>query len=107
MGTRFRAREPERLPVLLGPGLLAVLTMFYGCASMQDTPEQQYVWAMGRICDAKSNTWFMDKVEPDGAYTVRGAPNSVPSPNIPYFDCMKEQFEAHPYPEWTQNNKKK
>jgi hypothetical protein len=64
---------------------------------MQDTPQQEYVWAMGRICDAKSNTWYMDKVEADGRYTIRGAANSVPSPNLPYFDCMREQFKAQPY----------
>jgi hypothetical protein len=78
-----------------------ILSIWTGCASMQDTPQQEYVWAMGRICDAKSNTWFMDKVEADGRYTIRGATNSVPSPNLPYFDCMREQFKAQPYSEWT------
>ncbi len=32
---------------------------------MQDTPQQEYVWAMGPACDATSNTWFVDKVEAD------------------------------------------
>ena len=61
---------------------------------MQDTPQQEYVWAMGRICDAKSNTWYMDKVEADGRYTIRGAANSVPSPNLPYFDCMRRAVQG-------------
>ena len=33
--------------------------------AMQDTPQQEYVWAMGPACDATSNTWFVDKVEAD------------------------------------------
>jgi len=56
---------------------------------------------MGRICDAKSNTWYMDKVEPDGSYTIRGATNSVPGP---YF--MKGQFKVQPYSEWAKTQKK-
>ena len=80
--------------------LFLVLPAIVGCASAKDTPQQEYVWAMGRICDARSSTWYLDKVQPDGSYTVRGATNSVPGPNVPYFDCMKEQFRAHPYAEW-------
>jgi hypothetical protein len=79
---------------------LFVLSGLMGCASAKDTPQQEYVWAMGRICDSRSNTWYMDKVEPDVRYTIRGATNSVASPNLPYVDCMKEQFKEHPYGEW-------
>ena len=57
---------------------LLMLPVLVGCASAKDTPQQEYVWAMGRICDARSNTWYLDKVDPDGSYTVRGASNSVP-----------------------------
>src|SRR5215813_10438436 len=65
-----------------------LVAAFAGCATAKDTPQQEYVWAMGRICDRQSNTWYLDQVKPDGSYTVRGATNSVPGPNIPYFDCM-------------------
>jgi hypothetical protein len=67
---------------------------------MKDTPQQAYVWDMGRICDGKSNTWYMDKVEADGSYTIRGATNSIPSPDLPYFQCMREQFKTHPFLDW-------
>lgn len=86
---------------------LLVLPVLVGCASAKDTPQQEYVWAMGRICDSRSNTWYMDKVEPDGSYTIRGAANSVPSPDLPYFGCMKEQFEVHPYAEWLKTRQTK
>jgi hypothetical protein len=42
----------------------------------------------------------MDKVEPDGGYTIRGASNSIAAPNLPYFDCMNEQFKVHPFADW-------
>ena len=80
---------------------LVVLPLFIGCASMKETPQQGYVWEMGRICDSRSNTWYMDKVEADGSYTIRGATNSVGGPNLPYFDCMKEQIKAHPFADWS------
>jgi hypothetical protein len=107
MATRSRAHVAKRSPCRLMAALLPIiLAAWTGCASMQDTPQQQYVWAMGRVCDAQSNTWFMDKVEADGRYTIRGAANSVPSPDLPYFDCMREQFKAQPYSEWTKAQKK-
>ena len=85
---------------LLGSAVLLVLPFFVSCASMKDTPQQEYVWEMGRICDSRSNTWYMDKVEPDGGYTIRGASNSIAAPNLPYFDCMNEQFKVHPFGDW-------
>jgi hypothetical protein len=85
---------------LLSSAFLVVLPLFVGCASMKNTPRQEYVWEMGRICDSRSNTWYMDKVEADGSYTIRGATNSIGGPNLPYFDCMKEQFKVHPFAEW-------
>jgi hypothetical protein len=85
---------------LLGSAFLVVLLLFVGCGSMRNTPKQEYVWEMGRICDSRSNTWYMDKVEADGSYTIRGATNSIGGPNLSYFDCMKDQFNAHPYADW-------
>lgn len=90
---------------LLGSALLIILATFGGCASVQNTPRQEYVWEMGRICDSRSNTWYMDKVEPDGSYTIRGATNSVGGPNLPYFSCMNEQFKAQPFPDWAKARK--
>jgi hypothetical protein len=89
-----------------GSALLVVLPLLIGCASMKETPQQEYVWEMGRICDSRSNTWYMDKVEPDGRYTIRGATNSIGGPNLPYFDCMREQFKAHPFNDWAKAHKK-
>lgn len=89
-----------------GSACLVVLALLVGCVSTQNTPQQEYVWDMGRICDSRSNTWYMDKVEPNGSYTIRGATNSIGGPNLPYFDCMKEQFKAHPFLDWARAEKK-
>src|SRR6266852_4641032 len=97
--------DSKRSICLLGSALLAVLSIVAGCASMQNTAKQEYVWEMGHICDSRSNTWYLDKVEPDGRYTVRGAANSIGSPNLPYFECMKEQFRAHPFSDWVKAQK--
>src|SRR5215813_11337323 len=72
-----------------------------GCAALQNTPAQDYTWAMGRACD--TTTMSMERVETDGRYWVRGASN-VASLNS-YFDCMKEQFKAHPYLDWLKAQK--
>ena len=101
MATRSRASASKGSPFLPMCLLPIIVALGIGCASIQDTPQQEYVWAMGRICDAKSNSWYMDNVEADGRYTIRGATNSVASPNLPYFDCMREQFKDQPYSEWT------
>ena len=98
--------EPKGSPCLLKSALLALLAIFAGCASVQNTPQQEYVWEMGKICDGRSNTWYLDKVDPDGRYTVRGATNSIGGPNIPYFDCMKEQFRTHPFLDWANAQKR-
>jgi hypothetical protein len=105
MATRRWTTGWNRWAYLLGSALVAVLAILAGCASMKDTPQQAYVWEMGRICDGKSNTWYMDKVEADGSYTIRGATNSIPSPDLPYFQCMREQFKAHPFLDWAKTRK--
>jgi hypothetical protein len=91
----------------VGPGRLftmgtlvgLVLVIVAGCATTQETPQQSYVWQMGRICDAQSPFWRMERVEADGRYLIQGATNAPPGRNE-YVECMKEQFARKPYPQW-------
>ena len=106
MAVRRSSRESKLSTRLLSSALLAVLAIFNGCASSQNSPQQEYVWEMGRVCDSRSNTWYMDKVEPDGRYTIRGATNSIGGPNLPYFQCMNEQFKTHPFLDWARAQQK-
>jgi hypothetical protein len=80
-------------------GALVLLLSLAGCATTQETPQQAYVWEMGRICDGKSPFWRIERVEADGRYWVQGATNAPPGMND-YFACMKEQFAKTPYRTW-------
>ncbi len=81
-------------------GLLTVLVtlvvLLAGCASVQNTPQQDYVWEMGRNCN--TTTLYMTQVDSDGRHRVQGASNVIHF--TPYFDCMKLQFRVHPYLDW-------
>src|SRR5262245_13231085 len=72
-----------------------------GCATAQNTPLQDYVWEMGRNCNAAGIT--MTKVDPDGRYHLTGA--NVTSFSA-FTDCMQEQQQKHPYQEWLTASKK-
>jgi len=76
--------------------LLAVLA---GCATLKNTPQQDYVWEMGGICDSQSAFWKMQSVRADGSYTVRGATNGPPGSHD-YLACMQQQMKARPYGQW-------
>jgi len=87
--------------------LVAIVTLacliVAGCATTQETTQQSYVWQMGRICDARSPFWRMERVEADGRYLVQGATNAPPGRND-YVACMQEQFTKTPYREWLSGN---
>jgi len=48
-----------------------VAMVLAGCATAQNTPLQDYVWEMGRNCNAAGIT--MTKGDPDGRYHLTGA----------------------------------
>jgi hypothetical protein len=85
--------------------LLIALT---GCASFKNTPQQDYVYDMGHVCEtAKGVTSTrIERVAPDGRYWIRGrgAGYEFEYPN--FFACMKEQYQAHPYLDWLKARKR-
>ena len=85
--------------------LIAVL-LLAGCAALKNTPQQDYVWDMGRICDSRVSFWKMEEVRADGSYTVRGASNAPPGWQD-YRACMDEQMKARPYGQWLSERKAK
>ena len=70
-----------------------------GCATFKNTPQQDYVWEAGRICDRQVAFWKMDRVESNGRYWIQGATNGPPGRDD-YFACMQEQFTRNPYQQW-------
>lgn len=81
---------------ILVVGILFILT---GCATFKNTPQQDYVWEKGRICDAQVAFWKMERVEANGRYWIRGATNAPPGKDD-YFACLQAQFAKNPYREW-------
>jgi hypothetical protein len=87
------------MALLLG----AVAVSLTGCSTMQTTPQQDYVFAMGRICeDAQGNAEVrLDRVERDGSRYWMKTGIGMWEHDIPKFTaCMQEQFKAHPYLDW-------
>jgi hypothetical protein len=78
--------------------LIAIL-LLAGCASFKNTPQQDYIWGLGRICDSQVSYWKMEEVRADGSYTVRGAANAPPGWHD-YQACMQERMKAKPYGQW-------
>jgi hypothetical protein len=75
-----------------------------GCAALKNTPQQDYVWELGRVCDARVAFWKMEEVKADGSYMVRGASNAPPGWHD-YRACMDEQMKAKPYGRWLHQQK--
>jgi hypothetical protein len=84
--------------------LVVMLALLAGCASLQNTPKQDYVWAMWDLCkttdELRASTMVINRVEPDGRYWSNSTvgPFEAEWPKIQA--CMKEQFKAHPYLDW-------
>jgi hypothetical protein len=88
-------------------GALAVL--FAGCASMQNTPQQDYTFAMGENCYSTlqlPSGLRVNKVDADGSRwwtnPVLGGTHDIGALRA----CMQEQFRAHPYKAWLAANQK-
>jgi hypothetical protein len=80
--------------------VVAVLVVA-GCATLQNTPVQDYVWEQGRKCNAAGIT--MTSVDSNGSYQLQGG--NVTS-FAAYTDCMKEQERLLPYHAWLAAKKK-
>lgn len=77
----------------------ALVIAVAGCAGLKNTPQQDYVWELGRECDKQVSFWKMDEVRADGSYVVRGATNAPPGWQD-YQACMGAQMKAKPYRQW-------
>jgi len=86
--------------------LVAVLALFLlaACATFKNTPRQDYIWELGRVCDGRVAFWKMDRVESDGRFWILSAGN-VPPGKDDYFACMQEGFAKTPYRQWLEQHK--
>jgi hypothetical protein len=84
--------------------LFVAIIVLSGCATLKNTPQQDYVWEMSRVCDAQVDFWKMEEVKLDGSYMVRGAANAPPGSHD-YQACMNEQMKAKPYGQWLRDRR--
>jgi hypothetical protein len=79
------------------------LAMDSGCAAMQNTLQQDYVWAMWDRCktgSASTLNVFVSRVEADGRFwlTSTGGPSEAEIPRAAA--CMREEFQKLSYADW-------
>jgi len=75
--------------------VLVVVVALVGCASMQNTPQQDLVWAAYRQCQYEGripNNVQLVRVEPDGRYWYEWINGSRGSIDIQ--QCISEQIAA-------------
>src|SRR2546428_498319 len=90
------------------PSLLMVSVLLAACATFKNTPQQDYTFAMGKICEsAKGITEVhVSRVCPDGRQYWLGAGIGPWEFETPRFrDCMQEQFRVMPYRQWLEQHK--
>jgi hypothetical protein len=74
---------------------IAALAILASCTMMQNTPQQERVWAAARVCDPLFRDWRLDRVDPDGSYHVRAVTaNMIGGDWRQYVDCMNAQFRS-------------
>ncbi|PWU20993.1 MAG: hypothetical protein C5B48_11800 [Candidatus Rokuibacteriota bacterium] len=85
-------------------GALACLS----CATVKNTPQQDYVYEMGRICETSAGitSTKIQRVAPDGRYWIRARSDGFAHEYPLFFQCMKEQSRAHPFLDWLKAQKR-
>ena len=83
---------------------LIALVLLGGCAMFKNTPRQDYTLELGRVCDARTPFWKMQRVETEGRYWIKATTDGMTGRDD-YFACMKEQFAATPYRQWYELHK--
>jgi hypothetical protein len=99
----FALPASARIRTLLSiAALLAALVA--GCATLQNTPQQDYTWAMWENCKASgtfnANVFYVNRVDPNGrAWSNVSLGNSSGEGRL-MWACMAEQQKANPYLDW-------
>jgi hypothetical protein len=75
----------------------AVILGLAGCASMKNTPIQDYVLEKGKACESVSSGWRLSRVDTAGNYWISGeGPAGIPL----FRQCMAEQYKKQPFNDW-------
>ena len=83
---------------------LMALVLLGGCATFKNTPQQDYVFAVGKNCETPNGRFSIAWVSADGRQwrsNVGGEGYEVQFFN----QCMREQFAKNPYRQWFELHK--
>ncbi len=81
--------------------LLVAALFVAGCATIRNTPEQDYIYEMARPCEGKGIR--LDYVSPDGRQW-RGLAIH-PSATMPEFnECLRENMTRTPFLKWKRDH---
>jgi len=86
---------------VLGARYVLAALILAGCASMQNTPQQDYTYAMAQGCSHIPGV-KLDRVEPDGRYWYIGGPAEWSQ----FKACMDQEFKTHPFYDWLKAQKR-
>ena len=64
------------------------------CATLKNTPIQDYVWEVGKRCEHINSGWRITQVDTSGRYYISGT--NVTSP-ADFYACMQEQYRRTPF----------
>ena len=87
--------QPRLLGIVVAVMLGAALLMISGCATFQNTPQQEAVWGAYHACQAEQRVpgnIQMTRVEPDGRYWCQWA--SSPYGAEGFRQCITEKVRA-------------
>ena len=88
---------------LLGAGVWVLafvgLALLSGCATLKNTPQQDYLYAMAAPCER--NGARISGVSPDGK-SWRGSWSGGAYTWPEFQQCVREQMKARPYRQWLQ-----
>jgi hypothetical protein len=98
----FALLAPARLLIPLSiAALLAALVV--GCATFNNTPRQEYTWAMWENCKQSlvlSSGLTVNRVESDGRWWTSAVIGPAESDLPKLRECMNAQYKANPYLGW-------
>ena len=94
-----------KVETLIGSAGIGLCFVLAGCAAMQNTPPQDYVWSCVETCKAEIPPQCqIVNVDTDGRYSGSCIGTLA---NLGNFDrCMQTQFKERPYGVWLKERAK-
>jgi hypothetical protein len=78
-----------------------LVILLAGCATLKNTPQQDYIWEQAKVCDTRTATLRISRISADGKQVWWQGTMGPWEAEIPvYLACLREQYTLHPYLDW-------